>query len=82
WEPPLNGSYKVNVDSGRAGNRTVWAGILRDCRGTCIGWFTKSMSPFLEPEHGEYLAARAGLQFAAFLGLSSVTLESDCLALV
>ncbi|EPS59256.1 hypothetical protein M569_15554 [Genlisea aurea] len=42
----------------------------------------KSTSPLLEPEHSEYLAAKAGLQFAAFMGLSSVTLESDCLALL
>ncbi|EPS59483.1 hypothetical protein M569_15325 [Genlisea aurea] len=41
-----------------------------------------TLSPSLDPEHGEYLAAKSGLEFVRFLGLQSVTLESDCLALI
>ncbi|EPS67297.1 hypothetical protein M569_07479 [Genlisea aurea] len=44
--------------------------------------FSKTLSPPLDPEHGEYLAAKSGLEFARFLGLQAVTLESDFLALV
>ncbi|EPS63384.1 hypothetical protein M569_11402 [Genlisea aurea] len=82
WEPPAMGSLKINVDSGKIGNHTTWAGLIRDGRGRCIGWYSKSISPILDPEHGEYLATKWGLIFARFLGISTITLEADCLALV
>ncbi|EPS72254.1 hypothetical protein M569_02504 [Genlisea aurea] len=82
WEAPIMGTYKLNVDSGRIGNYTVYAGIFRDDRGKCVGWFSKSISPPIDPEHGEYMAAKSGLAFARFLGLRTITLETDCLTLV
>ncbi|EPS67822.1 hypothetical protein M569_06956 [Genlisea aurea] len=82
WQTPSPGWFKLNFDSGSLRAGTGFGGLIRDANGVCHGWFTDCSSVRLDPEQGEYIAARKVLELAISLGCTRVILEGDCLNLI
>ncbi|KAL0385879.1 UNVERIFIED_CONTAM: putative mitochondrial protein [Sesamum radiatum] len=65
WQAPINGAVKINFDAAISNKGCGVGVIMRDWKGQCIGWCTNLYPGVKDPEHGEALAARSAVEFAA-----------------
>ncbi|XVF17816.1 hypothetical protein REPUB_Repub10bG0157100 [Reevesia pubescens] len=83
WVPPPEGKFKINFDgSFHPANREGGIGIvIRDFRGRVAGATAQTILNAADPFTVEAMGAVRALEFARFLGLTSVILEGDALCI-
>ncbi|XP_035547319.1 uncharacterized protein LOC118348883 [Juglans regia] len=84
WQPPPQGSIKLNVDGAvfHAESKAKVGLIARDWEGKVLMAVSQKEEAVMEPLEIELLALLRGLQFSIPLGLQSLCIETDSLLLV
>ncbi|KAG8390813.1 hypothetical protein BUALT_Bualt01G0122600 [Buddleja alternifolia] len=84
WQPPEFRIMKINVDGAADVHRGLAAVgvVIRDWRGSCVGWTGKFLNFAPSPDYIEALALVEGLLLASREGWPAVVLEGDCLSII
>ena len=84
WSPPLEPSYKVNVDGATFSEfGAVGIGVIfRDAYGQVVATLSSKLMAPLGAIETKVKALEAGMQFARDIGIQDFILESDSLSLI
>ena len=83
WRPPDAGSFRLNFDAGRIGERGYgWGFVLRNQVGEILLMGVMQGDGFSEPEVEEARACLFALRSVADYGYGRLEVEGDCLNLI
>ncbi|XP_074297068.1 uncharacterized protein LOC141627744 [Silene latifolia] len=83
WKAPIEGWWKINVDTAVVGDMGSGMGIvIRDCRGKVERAGAHQVQENWSPEITEAKAAEFGMRTAWQMGIDHIIRESDCMALI
>ncbi|KAL5556818.1 hypothetical protein UlMin_039054 [Ulmus minor] len=84
WSPPLEGSYKLNVDAAIDSNKCICGigFVIRDYQGSVMDGCSKLWHFPLNVKAAKLMTIKEGLKFARKGGWTPVYVASDCVSVI
>ena len=82
WEPPPEGTIKINVDAAVFQGRGTTAAVCRNHNAEYMGSSAFVIKGLIDPASLEAIACREALSLAEDLGLQDLVIASDCSTVV